>query len=727
MISFPDLSCLRWPREVIAARLILMLGVLLSALDQPVQAQFLPCELRSLSQAGGQSGTSFPMRATSGSNLEELDSLVFSHPGITAEQGTLDPLPFSDQRRPDYGNFTVTVGKDVPAGRYAIRVAGRNGLSNPRALIVTTLPFETATSVSHTTDAATPLQPSTLTQAKATTAEIDYFQFPAEKSVLYRVELLAHQIDSRMIGQVIVYDPSGRQIALARGADDVDPVLEFEADMEGNYQIAIHDFTFRGGDEYPYQIVVQPVASAVDLIPVRPDARFHWLTRAATLPSGFTWNIDNTTPATVDQPQALEVPSNTTRFFPDDHSDTVFRFAAVQDQTLAFDIASHRLGEPTDARLLVQRIEPVESAAPKLHTVLNVDDSQALSDGAVQWTTKDPVGLLKVPVTADYRLVVRDLDVGRSLRDRQIFRVNIRPATPGFDLVAFRLYPHKDINSSQPFGSKLFRGGSEVIRVMALRRDGWIGPIQIKIENLPAGVEAAETVIAANQTQTQIVLTASAEASASRQAIRVVGTSEDGKLKQTAVPATIAWGKGAGRDYIRTRLMSQLMVAVSDRDLSPLTITLGDDKAVEVKKGESISLPVKITRREGGKTNVVLRARDFPPGSSGADLTIAADKSEGSYEIKTGTTPPGTYSLWLQAESKIKVKPNPQVLQRTQAYRDSLQKLQDDPAQKENLEAIKAAIATADKAIEAAKPLAADRELTIYLPTSNVTLRVVEP
>ncbi|MDG2220409.1 MAG: hypothetical protein P8L85_03460 [Rubripirellula sp.] len=727
MSSFLDPSCFRWPTKVIAARLTLVLALVLTALSQSTRAQFLACELRSLSRAGGQSGTSFPVRATSGSNLEELDSLVFSHPGITAELGSLDPLPFSEQRRPDYGNFIITVAKDVPAGRYALRVAGRGGLSNPRALIVTTLPFDTATSVSHATDAATSLKPSTLTQAKATTAEIDYFQFPAEKSVSYRVELLAHQIDSRMIGQVIVYDPSGRQIALARGADDVDPVLEFEAELEGNYQIAIHDFTFRGGDEYPYQIVVQPLASAVDMIPVRPDARLHWLTRAATLPSNFVWDPTNTTPATIDQPQSLEIPATATRFFPDDHSDTVFRFAAAQDQTLAFDIASHRLGEPTDARLIVQRIEPIESAAPKLHTVLNVDDSQTLSDGAVQWTTKDPVGLLKVPVTADYQLVVRDLDVGRSLRDRQIFRVNVRPAAPGFDLVAFRLYPNKDINNSQPFGSKLFRGGSEVIRVMALRRDGWTGSIRINVENLPAGIQATETFIAANQTQTQIVLTATEDAANSRQEIRVVGTNEDGTLEQTAVPATIAWGKGAGRDYIRTRLMQQLFVAVSDRDLSPLTITVGDNKVVEVKKGEAISLPVKITRREGGKTNVVLRARDFPPGASGADLTIAADKSEGSFAIKTGKTPPGTYSLWLQAESKIKVKPNPQSLQRAQAYRDSLQKLQEDPTQKENLEAIKAAIVAADKAIEAAKPLAADRELTVYLPTSNVTLRVIEP
>jgi hypothetical protein len=247
------------------------------------------------------------------------------------------------------------------------------------------------------------------------------------------------------------------------------------------------------------------------------------------------------------------------------------------------------------------------------------------------------------------------------------------------------------------------------------------------VEDLPAGVTSTNTVLAANQTFTDIVLVASDQAAASIAPVRIVGRSEDGTIEQVAAPATILWGKGAGRDFVRSRRTSQIFIAVSDRDLSPLTINLGDGSVVEVKKGQSVSVPVTMVRREGGNTNVVLRARDFPPGVSGADVTIAADKSEGNFEIKTGDTPPGTYSLWLQAETKIKVKPNPQWLQRAQAYRDTLQKLHDDPAQAENLEAIKAAIAEADKAVEAAKPAAAERELTVFLPTSNATLRVVEP
>ena len=148
----------------------------------------------------------------------------------------------------------------------------------------------------------------------------------------------------------------------------------------------------------------------------------------------------------------------------------------------------------------------------------------------------------------------------------------------------------------------------------------------------------------------------------------------------------------------------------------------------EVKKGESVSLPIKLTRREGGNGSCVLRPRDLPPGVTAGEVTIAADKSDANLELKTTAgAAAGTYSLWLQAETKIKLKPNPQALQRAQQYRAHLQSLHDDPAQAANLDSIKSAIAEADKKVEAAKSAANEQELTVFIPTSNATFRVVDP
>ncbi len=275
---------------------------------------------------------------------------------------------------------------------------------------------------------------------------------------------------------------------------------------------------------------------------------------------------------------------------------------------------SQRLGEPTDARLIVERIEPQQSGPPKLHNLLNIDDCQTLGDGALNLFTKDPAGLFKAPATADYRVTVRDLDEGQMLSLRQQFQLRIQPPNPGFDLVAYRVYPHADPNQTKPVGSKMFRGGAELIRVLAIRRDGWAGAIKVVAENLPPGVTAKEAIIAANQNQTQLTLVASADAAAATASIRLVGRSEDDSITQQAIPATITWGKGGGRDYIRSRIASNLYVSVSEQDLSPISITLGDGNVTEVKQGEAISLPIKLTRREGGKAACVVRPRDLPAG-----------------------------------------------------------------------------------------------------------------
>ena len=81
----------------------------------------------------------------------------------------------------------------------------------------------------------------------------------------------------------------------------------------------------------------------------------------------------------------------------------------------------------------------------------------------------------------------------------------------------------------------------------------------------------------------------------------------------------------------------------------------------------------------------------------------------------------------MQVETKLKVKPNAQALERAQVYRKHLQTLHDDPAQAAQLESIKAAIVAADKKVEAAKAEAKEQQLTVYIPSPNLTIQVVDP
>ncbi len=710
-------------------RLSVALSLLSLVNSQPSRAQFHVSQLQSLSRSGAQVGETFELSVI-GDKLDEADVLYFSHPAISSELKTLDPLPFSPDRQPHYGNFTVHVPTDVPPGRYEVRAGGRHGLTNPRAFLVSKFPNEILSTNSHDRNAPQPITADRVFHGAATANSIDWFAVEIMAGQSLAIDLLAQQLDSATIGQLKLYDSVGQTVATSRGVDNIDPQLRLVGLPAGQYLLAVHDFMYRGGSDFHYQLVVRGgdevgsmVEKTADQIGQLPT---YWSSRASTLRT-----LDGLSASEIEQtadPESISVPFEATRWFSVGQTDHEYQFFALKDQQLAIDVVSQRCGQPTDARLIVQRIEPQTSGSPVLHDVLQADDGPNINDGVVSLSSKDPVALFTSPLESSYRLSIRDLDIGTSLRPRQSYRLRIREPDPGFDLVAYRVFPSADPNVSQPFASKLFRGGAEMIRVFALRRDGWTGPINVNVQNLPDGVTCGEAVIAANQDKTQLTLVASEQAAGLVRSIEVIGHSEDGAKSCQAVPITIVRGRSHGRNAIRTRLTSSLPVAVSQQDLSPLTLTLGDGNIAEIKQGEALSLPIRIVRRDGGNTPCLFRPRDFPPGVAAGEVTIAADASEGKIELKPGgNTNPGSYSIWLQAETKIKLRPNPQALERAQAYRKHLQILLEDPAQATQAEAIQAAIVEADKSVEAAKAAAGEQELTVFIPTNHATIRVVQP
>ncbi len=671
-----------------------------------------------------------------GDRLNEANVLVFSNPGITAEQRTTDALPFSDVPVGLSGKFRVRVGAAVPEGAYEVRVSGRHGLSNPRVFLVTSAVNQVVSAVSHDPEVPTELPLGQFVNASCTAEQRDWFRFELSEAADVRIRLLAERVDSRMIGQLKLFDSDGRSLAVARGSDGFDPTIRMAKLPAGKYSVMVHDFLYRGGNEYPYQLVVavgseEAVVGADVFSPEIVGEEVAGRLPGNLTPSAVTLGSEEVGLLNAAEPgeiQQVELPSRNSWWFPSDQSAQVFQFGAKKGEQISVGVISDRAGQPSDAKLFVQRIEPQQDAEPKYHAVVQADDSFQLGSEPLSLLTKDPVALWTASHDADYRVLVHDMDVGQMLSKRQSYQLKIGKPEPRFKLVAFAAFPNKDAKQYRGFGSKLYRGGAEAIHVIAARLDGWVGPIRVALEGLPPGVTATEVVIAANQHEAQITMEASEDAQTADFTAKVVGSGDDGKMTVVATPVTQIWGRGAGRDFVQSRLSADLSFHVSDRDLAPITIRIGDAKVVQVKKKETLAIPVTITRREGGSEPCVLRARNLPPGVKIADVTVAKDKNDGELKVTVSdTTPLGTYSLWLQVETKLKVKPNVQGLERAQAYRKHLQTLHDDPAQAAQLEAIKSAIVAADKKVEAAKAEAKEQQLTVYIPSPNLTIQVVDP
>ncbi len=711
----------------VALSLFALLGVKVASAQLPIY------ELTAVSQVAAKSGTTFELRPSAGSRLDEVTELRFSHPGISAELLTDDPLPYQESRQPRYGHFRVTVAEEVPAGRYDVRCVGRHGVSNPRVLFVHALDSDALVSPSTNAAEPTALATKTMVHAKTATGNVHYYQVDVDAGSTLRIDCLAARVDSAAIPVLTLLDAKGRTVMTQTGSDDIDPTLVVESESPASFTLAVHDAIYRGGEEYPYLLVAQDAkhAAAFDDDVSQGLPTLDSVT-AITIPDGLDARataIEETSNA-----KTLTLPTTVKAWFDNQHDVDTYEFTANKGDRFVFDVVSERIGQPTDCRLVIEQAIDGKSETRTWKTLATVDDMPNINDAGIKLWSADCRHTLSVPESATYRAVVKDLDTGEMLSRRQQYYLDIRRPEPGFDLIAYRPFLHKDANAFRQAGSQLFRGGTEAIRVFAIRKDGFNGAIELTVDGLPTGVTAGPAVIAANQTQTQITVAAATDAPAAVFDAKVTGKARIGEGEYTveAKPAAIRWGRGRLREFVRSRQTTALTLAVSDKDTLPVSVHFeghhSDGAVAELKKGQSLKIPVKLTRADNGKVNYVLRARDLPPKVTCGDLTIAADKETGELEIKAaGDAPAGTYSLWFQAETKLKVKPNPQSLERAQAYRAHLQKLSEDPANAPQLDAIKAAIKTADQRVNAAQGSAKDQDLTLFLPSPNVTLRVVDP
>src|SRR6185369_6344766 len=91
-------------------------------LGSTVVADLPTITLATVMPPGGKIGTDVEI-TINGSELEEANALLFSHPGISAK------LKAEKQ-------FVVTIAADVPPGIYDLRLIGKSGVSNPRSFAV---------------------------------------------------------------------------------------------------------------------------------------------------------------------------------------------------------------------------------------------------------------------------------------------------------------------------------------------------------------------------------------------------------------------------------------------------------------------------------------------------------------------------------------------------------------------------------------------------------------
>ena len=616
---------------------------------------------------GGTVGTAVEITIT-GDHLDGADELTFSDSRLTAiRKLDANGVPVPNQ-------YVVTIPADCPPGIYEAHVRTRLGMSASRIFSVGTLPEVLQKPGNTSLASAMPLALNSLCNAVATARSSDFYTFEARQGQRIFVDCASRGIDSKMEAVLVVADAAGRDLVVERSSGAID----YRVPADGKYVVKIHELTYQGGPAFFYRLSLRELA--VDAVATR-----HPSTRKV---SAFSWppaglpeqaSINEVEPNNdKDHVQKITLPCDIAGDFAQAADTDVFEFNAKQGEVWWVEVASERFGRPTDPSIIVQQVTGT-GADEKLTDVVELTDipspikvssnGYAYDGPPYDAGSPDIIGKVEIKQDGLYRLQISDLFGGTRNDPRNIYRMVIRKAAPDFAVVAWA--QHMELrNGDRNAVSKpiALRGGATMaLEVVAVRRDGFDGPIEISMEGLPEGVTAHGLKIDAGKTRGQMLISARQDAHAAftnatftgRAMIDGTAVTRQCWLASHAWPIPDSWG-----EIPAPRLLADVPVSVSGVDLAPITIAPASREIVEVTAGEKITIPLTQTLRtefQGASTDLRPIGCGF---ESAPKLTVSltSDKSEAVFDLAALKLSPGDYLVAFQGSAVAKYRHHPEAV-----------------------------------------------------------------
>lgn len=705
---------------------------------------------------GGTVGTQVEITIT-GEHLDGANELTFSDARLTATR-KLDPAG-----APVPNQYVVTIPADCPPGLYEAHVRTRLGMSASRIFSVGTLP-EVLQKPGNTSLAnAMPLAMNTLCNSVATARSSDFYTFEARQGQRVFVDCASRGIDSKMEAVLVIADAAGRDLVVERSSGAID----YRVPADGKYVVKVHELTYQGGPAFYYRLSLRELAA--DAIATRhPSTRkvsaFSWPPAGLPEQAALTEVEPNNDK---DHVQKITLPCDISGAFAQAADVDVYEFEAKQGEVWWVEVASERLGRPTDPSIIVQQVTGT-GADEKLTDVAELTDipspvrvssnGYAYDGPPYDAGSPDIIGKVEIKQDGRYRLQISDLFGGTRTDPRNVYRMVIRKAAPDFAVVAWAQHMelrNGDRNAlSKPIA---LRGGATMaLEVVAVRRDGYDGPIEITMDGLPEGVTAHGLKIDAGKTRGQMLISAQQDAPGSFANVTFSGRAViDGTpvtrqcwLASHAWPIPDSWG-----EIPAPRLLADVPVSVSGVDLAPITIAPASPEIREVTAGEKITIPLVQTLRtefQGASTDLRPIGCGF---ESAPKLTVSltSDKSEAVFDLAAMKLAPGDYLVAFQGSAVAKYRHHPEaVAAAEEAKRQAeqmvmaldaeskklaevastatpeaqaeLEKSKTEIAEKQKAAA--AALAAADEKLKQATAIAQPQDIVDIVTTEPIALRV---
>ncbi len=475
----------------------------------------------------------------------------------------------------------ATVASDAKPGVRELRLETPAGLSNPLVFQIGNLaevvnkrvdnddapPRVPLAQLRARGPAQPPSQPTvdvelpTVVNGQILSGQVNRYRFRAKKgqhlviavSAQQLMPYIADAVPGWFQAAVTLRDEHGAELAYAANFRfHPDPVLSYEVLHDGKYTVEIHDSVFRGREDFVYRMAIGELPYATDMFPLGGKAGtvvevavqgwnlpFTSLTADDSRKSvgsdmlaghrerkllndlSFAWDalpecVEQEPNDSPEHAQLVTLPIiiNGRINRPGDHD--VFRFEGKAGQEVVAEVNARRLGSPFDSVLRL-----TDAAGTQL--AFN-DDCEDPACGLITHHA-DSYLKTRLPAAGTYNLHLYDAQ--RQGGPEYGYRLRISPPQPDFDL---RIVP-SSVN--------VRGGGAAPITIHALRRDGFNGPIELKLKDAPAGYRLSGATIPAGQQKVRCTLSAPLAPDEPPVALTMIGraTIQGLEVRRAAVPA----------------------------------------------------------------------------------------------------------------------------------------------------------------------------------------------
>jgi hypothetical protein len=651
-----------------------------------VQAQLPLVHLDRIYPMGGAPGSQVAVEI-GGRDLDEVKRLWFDHPGFKAD--------FVEANK-----FKITIAADVPPGTYEVRAVGKHGISGSRLFAVgrgLTEVLEVKPNDAPDKPQAVPLD--VVVNGNSLANGYSHFRFSAKKGQRITIEVQAFRLDSLLRPILTLFAPDGRLLARSQPYfHRIDPLIDFQVPMDGDYVLRLNDATFQG--DLPYRLIIsrlpwietafppavepgKPVALTLwgrNLPGDPPQERLQvlWTAPAPTAwnrlsfiehPASCAWNTrslqcwppgitnalhpislvpadrpvtlehePNDTPETA---QALNLPALVCGRFDKPFDIDYYSFTAKVGEQVAVDLVCERMGCPGDPLVVI-----LDANGNK---VAKFDDQGITSRGLTQ-LNRDPNGVFGIPADGTYRVMVQERTGKGGTRFQYVLRLG--PPEPDFYPVVY----HETEND--PTCPQVRQKGAAVYELCLNRRDGFAAPVTIEADGLPKGLSCPPIHLGPQVDIAALVLTAAPDAPLGPSTIRLKAWSEiNGKRVERSVGCVQRRFTGDGSKSA-SRASREICLAIG----SPAPYRLSvPGSPISVKAGATAEVKVTVERCWADfHDKVGINGFNLPPGFEVTPAEIPEGKSETTVKINlTAEVPPSTYSVVLRGDASVPYQPDP--------------------------------------------------------------------